>query len=116
MAELPNTLEDAIAQINARPKPLALYLFSKNKTTQQRVLEATSSGGVCLNDTLVHFICPELPFGGVGESGMGAYHGKLTFDLFSHKKAILKRLFWLDLKLRYPPYQGKLNLLKWLFK
>jgi aldehyde dehydrogenase (NAD+) len=111
-----SNLEDAIAQISARPKPLTLYLFSKDKTTQQRVLEATSSGGVCLNDTLVHFICSELPFGGVGESGMGAYHGKSTFKTFSHKKAILKRSFWLDLKLRYPPYQGKLQLLKWLFK
>ncbi|MDY6781002.1 MAG: aldehyde dehydrogenase [Cyanobacteriota bacterium] len=111
-----SNLEEAIAEINARPKPLALYLFSKSKTTQQRVLNSTSSGGVCLNDTIVHFISPELPFGGVGESGMGAYHGKLTFDTFSHKKGVLKRSFLLDLKLRYPPYGGKVKLLKWLFK
>ncbi|MDY7013172.1 MAG: aldehyde dehydrogenase [Cyanobacteriota bacterium] len=109
-------LGDAIAQINAHPKPLALYLFSNNKATQQRVVNETASGGVCLNDTLVHFVCSELPFGGVGKSGIGAYHGKSTFDTFSHKKGILKRSFFLDLKLRYPPYEGKLKFLKWLFK
>jgi aldehyde dehydrogenase (NAD+) len=109
-------LGDAIAQINAHPQPLALYLFSNNKATQQRVLTETSSGGVCINDTMVHGICSELPFGGVGDSGIGAYHGQLSFATFSHQKSILARTFSLDLPLRYPPYEGKLKFLKWLFR
>ena len=100
-------IEDAIAQINARPKPLSLYLFTQNKTTQKRVLQATSSGNVCCNDILMQIVSEHLPFGGVGESGMGAYHGKIGFDTFSHQKSVLKRSFWLDLPLRYPPYKGK---------
>ena len=103
-------LEDAIAQINSRPKPLALYLFSTNKQTQEYVLKATSSGGVCINDTIMHLSSPELPFGGVGDSGIGQYHGKASFDTFSHQKSVLSQSFLFDLKLRYPPYEGKLNL------
>ncbi|HEY9638830.1 MAG TPA: aldehyde dehydrogenase [Coleofasciculaceae cyanobacterium] len=105
-------LEDAIAQINARPKPLALYLFSKNPQVQQQVLQQTSSGGVCINDTIMQIGPSTLPFGGVGDSGMGSYHGKAGFDTFSHKKSVLYKPFWLDLPLRYAPYAGKLNLLK----
>ncbi len=107
-------MEEAIAAINARPKPLALYLFSNDKDLQNQVLSQTSSGGVCINDTIMHLGAPSMPFGGVGESGMGAYHGKFTFDTFSHRKSVLKRKFWLDLDLRYPPYQDKLKWLKWL--
>ncbi|WP_204103700.1 MULTISPECIES: aldehyde dehydrogenase [Spirulina sp. CCY15215] len=102
-------LEDAIAEINARPKPLSLYLFTHNKTTQERVLTATSSGNVCINDTLMQITSANLPFGGVGNSGMGAYHGKIGFDTFSHQKSVLNRSFLLDLPLRYPPYEGKLK-------
>ncbi|NET88440.1 MAG: aldehyde dehydrogenase [Kamptonema sp. SIO1D9] len=109
-------LGDAIAQVNSRPKPLALYFFSKNKHNQQRILQETSSGGVCINETISHIIPPELPFGGVGDSGMGNYHGKATFDTFSHPKSIVKKPFWLDIKLRYPPYEGKLKFIDWLFK
>jgi len=109
-------LESAIAQINERPKPLALYLFSKDKTKQNQVLQDTSAGGVTLNDTMLHFASTELPFGGVGESGMGAYHGKASFDTFTHYKSVTNRKFWLDIKLRYPPYADKFKFLKFLFK
>jgi aldehyde dehydrogenase (NAD+) len=105
-------LSEAIAQVNARPKPLAVYVFSNNKQYQERVLQETSSGGACINDTILHCGCPELPFGGVGDSGMGSYHGKASFETFSHHKSVLNRSFLVDLKLRYAPYQGKLKLLK----
>jgi len=94
----------AIKFINANPKPLALYLFSNNKTTQQEVLDRTTSGGCCINETLMHFTCPTLPFGGVGESGMGSYHGKQSFDTFTHKRSVLNKTTWFDLDVRYPPY------------
>jgi len=106
-------LNDAIAQINARPKPLALYLFSHNKQKQQQVLQQTSSGGVCINDTVMQFQNTELPFGGVGHSGMGRYHGKASFDTFSHFKSVLNKKLWFNANLRYPPYSNfKLSLLK----
>ncbi|NET06918.1 MAG: aldehyde dehydrogenase [Merismopedia sp. SIO2A8] len=107
-----DNLEEAIAKINARPKPLALYLFSRNQQKQAKVLESTSSGGVCLNDTVMQYATWGLPFGGVGESGIGAYHGKSSFDTFSHYKSVLKKSFWLDLGWRYAPYEGKLGFLK----
>ncbi|MEG4806278.1 aldehyde dehydrogenase [Microcoleus sp. F8-D3] len=103
---------EAIAQINSRPKPLALYLFSKNKEKQQRVLQETSSGGVCINDTVMQVGVTDLPFGGVGDSGIGTYHGKASFDTFSHYKSVLQKSFLLDLKWRYAPYKGKLDLIK----
>jgi len=106
-------LEEAIAQVNAHPKPLALYFFGRNSQQQQQVLHQTSSGGVCLNDTIVHLGTPELPFGGVGPSGIGAYHGKASFDTFSHNKSVLRRFFDLEPPLRYAPYSNlKLRLLK----
>ncbi len=98
-------LDQALAQINARPKPLALYLFSRDQTKQHQVLTETSSGGVCLNDTVLHIGVPGLPFGGVGQSGMGSYHGKASFDTFSHYKSVLKKSFLLDLDWRYAPYK-----------
>ncbi|MGL5059592.1 MAG: aldehyde dehydrogenase [Microcoleus sp.] len=105
-------LGDAIAQINARPKPLALYLFSKDKQKQERVLRETSSGGMCINDTVMQVGVTTLPFGGVGDSGIGSYHGKASFDTFSHEKSVLQKSFLLDLKWRYAPYKGKLDLIK----
>ncbi len=105
-------LSEAIAKINERPKPLALYVFSKDQQKQQRVLRETSSGGVCINDTVMQVGVSELPFGGVGSSGIGSYHGKASFDTFSHQKSVLKRSFLLDLDWRYAPYQGKLKLIK----
>jgi len=105
-------LNEAIAQINQRPKPLALYFFSQNQQRQAQVLQETSSGGVCINDTILQVGVPELPFGGVGSSGMGRYHGKASFDTFSHERSILKKPFFLDFKLRYAPYGNKLKWLK----
>ncbi|MEH2325793.1 MAG: aldehyde dehydrogenase [Nostoc sp.] len=105
-------IAQAIALINSRPKPLALYLFSQNKNLQNRVLQETSSGGVCINDTMMQFGVSSLPFGGVGDSGIGNYHGKASFDTFSHNKSVLQNSFWLDLKWRYAPYQSKLSLIK----
>ncbi|MDJ1181761.1 aldehyde dehydrogenase [Roseofilum casamattae] len=105
-------IEEAIAQINRHPKPLALYLFSTDARVQHQVLQNTSSGSVVLNDTMMQVNMPQLPFGGVGDSGMGNYHGKAGFDTFSHYKSILKRPFQFDINLRYPPYGNKLNLLK----
>ncbi|PSN20312.1 aldehyde dehydrogenase family protein [filamentous cyanobacterium CCP5] len=105
-------LGEAIAAINARPKPLAIYLFSRNKQIQQRILAETSSGGVCINEVFMHIAIWEMPFGGVGQSGIGAYHGKTSFDTFSHQKSVLKKPFLLDINWRYAPYAGKLSLLK----
>lgn len=103
---------EAIAQINARPKPLALYIFTKDKAKQERILQSTSSGGVGINETIMQVAPSSLPFGGVGDSGIGSYHGKFSFDTFSHYKSILKKGLWFDLKWRYAPYQGKLDLIK----
>jgi acyl-CoA reductase-like NAD-dependent aldehyde dehydrogenase len=109
-------LKEAIAQINARPKPLALYVFSKDKQKQEQVLQETSSGGVCINDTVMQVGVSTLPFGGVGDSGIGSYHGKASFDTFSHYKSVLKKGFRLDPNWRYPPYKDKLSLLKRIIK
>ncbi len=105
-------ISDAIAFVNAQSKPLALYLFSNNKQNQQKILQEVSFGGGCFNDTIMHLGNPELPFGGVGDSGMGGYHGKATFDTFSHRKSVLKNSFRFDLKWRYPPYTMNLDTLK----
>ncbi len=105
-------IEEAIAAINARPKPLALYIFSNRKSLQNQVLQQTSSGGACVNDTIMQLAVPELPFGGVGASGLGQYHGKASFDTFSHYKSVLHKGLWFDLNWRYAPYEGKLGLLK----
>ena len=105
-------LDEVITQINRRPKPLALYLFTRSRRTEQKVLGQISYGGGCINDTVVHLATSHMPFGGVGESGMGSYHGKAGFDTFTHKKSVLKKALWLDLPVRYPPYKGHLKLLK----
>ncbi|MGH8003071.1 MAG: aldehyde dehydrogenase [Brasilonema sp.] len=103
---------EAIDLINSKSKPLALYLFSNNKSLQQQILQETSSGGVCINDTVIQVAVSSLPFGGVGDSGIGKYHGKFSFDTFSHYKSVLHNPFWLDLKWRYAPYKDKLSTLK----
>jgi aldehyde dehydrogenase (NAD+) len=107
-----NDLNEAIERINQRPKPLALYLFSKQRDAQQQILERTSSGGVCFNDVVMHVSVPDLPFGGVGNSGMGSYHGEAGFRTFSHERSVLRRPFRLDVPFRYPPYAGKLPLVR----
>jgi aldehyde dehydrogenase (NAD+) len=109
-------IAEAIALINSKPKPLALYLFTQNKDVQQRVLQEISCGGVCINDTMMHYAISSLPFGGVGDSGIGNYHGKASFDIFSHHKSVLQNSFWLDLNWRYAPYKGKLAFLKRMMK
>ena len=107
---------DAI--ISKYEKPLSLYVFSTNSAKAKKVIEKYSFGGGCINDTVIHFANHRLPFGGTGNSGIGAYHGKLSFDTFSHQKAIVKKANWLDLPVRYAPYTGKLKkirkILKWL--
>ena len=105
-------IEEAIAQINVRPKPLALYLFTKDESLQKQVLGSTSAGGSCLNDVFLQVAIWGLPFGGVGDSGIGAYHGKTSFETFSHLKSVLKKPFWFDLAWRYAPYAGKLDFFK----
>jgi aldehyde dehydrogenase (NAD+) len=107
-------LEAGLQQVRSRPKPLALYLFSNDKTAQQRTLQTTSSGSVCFNDVVMQAGAASLAFGGVGESGLGSYHGRAGFLTFSHQRSVLERPFWLDLPFRYPPYKGKLGLVKWL--
>jgi aldehyde dehydrogenase (NAD+) len=94
----------AIDFINARPKPLALYLFSKSDAIRARVLEETSSGGVCINDVVMHMPSLSLPFGGVGASGMGHYHGKRSFETFTHQKGVMTKTTWPDIRIRYAPY------------
>ena len=93
-------------------KPLSLYVFSTNKKFISKIIEKYSFGGGCVNDTIIHFSNKRLPFGGVGHSGIGAYHGKMSFDLFSHKKSVVHKANWLDLPLRYSPYGNKLKSIK----
>ena len=102
-------VKEAVSFINSRPKPLALYLFSQDGETQDYVLGNTSSGGAMVNHCLYHSSSPELPFGGVGESGMGAYHGRAGFDTFTHRKGVMRKPFALDVPLLYPPYAKRLG-------
>lgn len=106
-------LQWAIEQIRARPKPLALYLFTKDRAVEQKILTELSFGGGCINDTIVHLANPFMPFGGVGASGLGSYHGKQSFYTFSHKKSVMKKSLSIDLPMRYHPYnEKKFNLIK----
>ncbi len=106
-------IDEAISFINARPKPLALYAFSDDDSVLDKIIQQTSSGSVCTNDTMLFMTNPELPFGGVGNSGMGSYHGQAGFDTFSHLKTVMKRAFALDVPFRYAPFSKfKLALLK----
>ena len=105
-------LPDAISKVKKLPKPLAFYFFSNNRQNGEIIISDASFGGGCINDTLLHFANPHLPFGGTGSSGIGSYHGKKSFETFSHQKSILKRSFRLDAPLRYPPYGNKLKILE----
>ena len=102
-----NSLDEAVEFINSRPHPLALYLFSEDKAVQERFLRRVPFGGGCINDTIIHLASSRLAFGGVGDSGMGSYHGKKSFETFSRRKSIVKKSTWLDLPLRYAPYSQK---------
>lgn len=110
-----SNLDEIINAINQRPKPLALYFFTTSMDNEQKILKHISFGGGCINDTMVHLANNNLPFGGVGESGMGFYHGKKTFEVFSHSKSILKKGLWFDSFLRYAPYKNHLSILKKIF-
>lgn len=108
-------IDDAIKYVNKRPKPLALYLFSNNKKIQDKIIASTSSGGVCINHTTLHYLVNGLPFGGVGTSGMGSYHGKTSFETFSHKKSVLFKPNGFDIPIIYPPHgNNKKKWLRWL--
>ena len=102
-----DSVDEAMTFVNERPKPLALYVFSGSRATGRRVVDGTTAGGVCLNHVVYHFIAPELPFGGVGPSGMGAYHGRAGFEELSHRKAVVRRGIWPDLPFAYPPYDER---------
>ena len=109
-------LDELIKTLAVKPKPLALYLFTESKAVEERVLGGLSFGGGCINDTIMHLASSHLPFGGVGDSGMGSYHGTESFKTFSHKKSILKKGRFLDIPLRYPPFKQDLRWLKRLMK
>ncbi|XWS45499.1 hypothetical protein CRYUN_Cryun15aG0141500 [Craigia yunnanensis] len=97
-------IEESIELINSKPNPLVIYAFTEDETFKKRILSETSSGTVTFNDSLVQFVCDTLPFGGVGQSGIGRYHGKYSFDTFSHEKSVLHRGFYPELEQRYPPW------------
>lgn len=99
-----DTLEEAINIVEEHPHPLALYLFSEDKGAQKKVLELCHFGGGCINDTIIHLATSAMPFGGVGESGMGGYHGKTGFETFSHFRSIVDKKTWMDLPIRYQRY------------
>ncbi len=110
-------IQEVIDFVNSRPKPLAFYYFSRNKKKIRYVLSSTTSGGASINDTLMHFVNPKIPFGGVGNSGMGRYHGWYSFDAFSNKRSVYSKNLWIDLPFRYPPANNfKLKIVKKLLK
>ncbi|MDD3169395.1 MAG: aldehyde dehydrogenase family protein, partial [Eubacteriales bacterium] len=99
-----NELDECIRFIRSRPRPLALYLFTESRSVERKVLDTCSFGGGCINDTIIHLANPRMGFGGVGTSGMGSYHGKLSFDTFTHYRSIVKKSTRIDLPMRYHPY------------
>ncbi|QWU16583.1 aldehyde dehydrogenase (NAD+) [Paenibacillus sophorae] len=109
-------LSEAISRIRNQPRPLALYLFTESNSVQEEVRESVSFGGGCINDTVYHIVSPYLPFGGVGSSGMGAYHGQASFDTFSHSKSVMKQTTWFDLPFRYPNRKNGLKSIKRFLK
>ncbi|MEI8027444.1 MAG: aldehyde dehydrogenase family protein, partial [Pseudomonadota bacterium] len=111
-----NTIDDLLKIIERNPHPLSCYMFSKDKAFYSQIIERLSFGGGCINSTLIHLVNSHLPFGGVGESGFGSYHGKRSLEIFSHEKSILKSYFSFDIALRYVPHGGTLKLIKLLFR
>ena len=108
--------EEVIARINARPRPLALYVFSKDRRFCKKMVDRIPAGGVTVNDTLMHIVSNKLPFGGVGNSGIGKYHGYYSFQTFSNAKPVVRRGTWLDVPVRYAPYGRKLKIIKYLMR
>ncbi|WP_353856655.1 aldehyde dehydrogenase [Bacillus sp. Bos-x628] len=111
-----DSLDEVTEMVKARPKPLALYLFTTNKKTETYILDNLSFGGGCINDTLMHVATPYLPFGGVGESGMGRYHGKESFFTFTHEKSILRQTNRFDFSFRYPNAKNGLDIIRTFLK
>lgn len=109
-------LDQAISFIQSRPSPLALYIFSESKENVSRVISSVKYGGGCVNDVVLHLVSPNLPFGGIGESGMGSYHGKAGFDTFTHYKSVLFQSSKININMRYSPHGNKLNLLRKFLK
>ncbi len=109
-------VNDAVLIIRKNPNPLSLYYFGNNRKAEKIFTEHIAFGGGCINNTLVHLANEALPFGGVGNSGLGNYHGKFSFDAFTRPKSVLKSGTWIDPAIKYPPYKGKLKILKWLMK
>jgi len=109
-----SSIDEAINYVNNKPKPLALYVFTENQNISKKVLENTTSGGAGVNETVMHVACTNLPFGGVGPSGMGSYNGKKTFETFSHQKSVLSKPTWPDPSIRYPPFDD--NKIWWVKK
>lgn len=101
-----DTLDEAIQVVESHPNPLALYFFSEDKASQKKVLDSCHFGGGCINDTIIHLATSAMPFGGVGESGMGGYHGKVGFETFSHTRSIVDKKTWMDLPIRYQKYNS----------
>ena len=111
------SLDEVISFVRARPRPLAFYIFTASRETERKLLDSCSFGGGCINDTIIHLATSHMPFGGVGDSGMGSYHGKKSFDTFTHERSIVKKSTWLDLPMRYHPYgEGKLKLIRKFMK
>ncbi|OAY70649.1 Aldehyde dehydrogenase family 3 member F1 [Ananas comosus] len=109
-------IEDSIEFVRARPKPLVIYAFTHNEMLKKRIVEETSSGSVTFNDAIIQFLLDALPFGGIGQSGFGQYHGKYSFDLFSHRKSVVRRSFLTEFSFRYPPWdERKLQLLRYAY-
>jgi len=108
------SLRDVISMINQHEKPLAMYFFTSSKSKRDLLLSSTSSGGGCINDTIMHVSNSNMPFGGVGNSGMGCYHGKFSFDAFSHHRSILQKTTIFNPTIPYPPYKNKLSYIKLL--
>ena len=100
------SLDEAISVVESHPHPLALYCFTKDSRVSKKVLKACRFGGGCINDVVIHLATSEMPFGGVGESGMGSYHGRAGFEEFSHKRSIVDKKTWMDMPVRYQPYTG----------
>jgi len=111
-----DNLSEVIKYVNRRDKPLALYYFSEDKNNIEKVIKETSSGGVTINDTVIHVATTNLHFGGVGTSGMGSYHGKKSFDTFTHEKSIVKRGTYIEFSFRFAPFKNKINLLRKVIK
>jgi aldehyde dehydrogenase (NAD+) len=111
-----DSVEEAVSVVRKHADPLAFYLFTRDKATERMWTENVSFGGGCINNTDWHFTNPHLPFGGVGNSGLGAYHGKSSFDTFTREKAVMKTPAFPDPWIKYPPFKGKMKWFKFFLK